>query len=290
MPKVKHLFFSTDTNKRTLHRNITPSPRQQEMQQERWHDVRDYLIEDLKELTGLEITSWLQGSYKLSTQVRPAKKDEEFDIDLGIYFHWNEGEGADLTAKKLKLLTQESLLNYANEAEDEVLEVLTPPKERCARIRFPENFHIDIPAYHFNKTNNTCLLATESKGWEDSNPRDFHEWFENLFLEEENSQACRIIRYFKIWSQLHMKEPATSILLTVLIAEALTELSKEDVDSDDLTIRNVAHYIFSRLETNSDVRNPVNTKEPINRASEEETADLIKKLKDLVSLSEKALA
>lgn len=61
--RVQHLFFSTDPERQTLHRRITPTPTQLEQQQERWNDLRDYLVGDLAERTGLPISSWLQGSY-----------------------------------------------------------------------------------------------------------------------------------------------------------------------------------------------------------------------------------
>ena len=104
MPRVHNLFYSTDCEKRTLHRNICPSEKQQEMQQDRWNDLCEYLTDDLGEISGCKIYSWLQGSYRFGTQVRPAHKNDEFDIDLGIYFVWegNSG-GGKFSPDELKL-------------------------------------------------------------------------------------------------------------------------------------------------------------------------------------------
>jgi len=45
---AKLLFFnSTDMEKQTLHRRITPSQDQQSEQQERWNDLAEYLVSDL---------------------------------------------------------------------------------------------------------------------------------------------------------------------------------------------------------------------------------------------------
>lgn len=85
MAELHSYFYSTDTEKQTLHRRIVPSEEQFTEQQERWNDLRDYLVDDLNEKTGLSIYSWLQGSYKFGTQVRPKNPTEEFDIDLCIY-------------------------------------------------------------------------------------------------------------------------------------------------------------------------------------------------------------
>jgi hypothetical protein len=68
------LFFSSnDTEKQTLHRRIIPNDEQMQEQQERWNELRDHLIADLRQETGCPIRSWLQGSYKYHTQIRPPK-------------------------------------------------------------------------------------------------------------------------------------------------------------------------------------------------------------------------
>src|ERR1700674_5702735 len=83
------LFYSAnDSEKQTLHRRVTPSEEQFEEQQDRWNALADHLIADLKERSGYPIRTWLQGSYKAATQIRPVRLGEEFDIDLGVYFQW----------------------------------------------------------------------------------------------------------------------------------------------------------------------------------------------------------
>ena len=84
------LFFSSnDTEKQTLHRRITPSDEQMKDQQDRWNELAEYIMADLKADTGSPIRSWLQGSYKYATQIRPPRKGDEFDIDLGIFVCWS---------------------------------------------------------------------------------------------------------------------------------------------------------------------------------------------------------
>ena len=75
------LFYSIDSsNKQTLHRRIRPTEEQFEEQQARWNLLADYLITDLKKMSGYTIKTWLQGSYKFGTQIRPSHKTGEFDI------------------------------------------------------------------------------------------------------------------------------------------------------------------------------------------------------------------
>jgi hypothetical protein len=71
------LFFSSnDTEKQTLHRRITPSDEQIEEQQDRWNKLAEHLVADIKAETGCAVQTWLQGSYKFGTQIRPPSKSD----------------------------------------------------------------------------------------------------------------------------------------------------------------------------------------------------------------------
>lgn len=66
------LFYSTVSAEKCLDWRIRPSDDQFEAQKARWNDLADVLLDDLKVRSGYSISSWLQGSYKFGTQVRPA--------------------------------------------------------------------------------------------------------------------------------------------------------------------------------------------------------------------------
>jgi hypothetical protein len=134
MGSAASLFYTADdTEKQTLQRRITPTIEQFEEQQDRWNALADHLIADLNTRSNYPIRTWLQGSYKTATQIRPVRLGEEFDIDLGVYFQWN-GNAQDgiYGPKTFKNFVQESLKSYAIAAIDDVEEV-EPPRERCAR-------------------------------------------------------------------------------------------------------------------------------------------------------------
>ncbi len=292
MSKASHLFYSTDKDKKTLHRAITPSDVQQEIQQERWQSLRDWLAPDLNEATGYSVSSWLQGSYKYHTQIRPASKFQESDIDLGLYLEWDgaPGDGA-YSPKELKDLVQESLKAYAAESEN-VKEVVEPAKTRCARIRFKNGFHIDVPVYHLNPATGKCMLATEDDEWEDSDPETLYNWFLDKYPEEGGGKVRRLIRYLKMWSALHIAEPKrpSSTMLSVLVAEAFPILNDEETDGDENALRNVIEEILERLSADRMVRNPVNYSEDLNRLSDEDFDSFYEKLEELLANADKALA
>lgn len=288
---LHHLFYSADTGVQTLHRRITPTAQQREQQQERWRDLRDYLVDDLGQKTGYAVSSWLQGSYKFGTQTRPAKLGDEFDIDLGLYFVWPGGPDAtNEQPADLKAQVQRSLEAYAEEAQDDVKEVVQPAKERCSRIRFSGDFHIDVPTYHLDRDRDARDLATETKGWEQSDPKALWLWFGRQFGEEDSAQVRRLIRYVKMWAALKLIERPSSVLLTVLVAEEFRKLSAQDVDTDDVALRNVAMAILNRLDGNHEVLNPIDGNENLNRLSADGLQRFLAGIRALTGIADGALA
>ncbi|MBT3982920.1 MAG: hypothetical protein HOE90_16295 [Bacteriovoracaceae bacterium] len=289
---AKLLFFnSTDMEKQTLHRRITPSQDQQSEQQERWNDLAEYLVSDLDIRTGCRIRTWIQGSYKFGTQIRPTY-GKEFDIDLGVYFIWNGlPEQGSWEPKQLKDFVQNSLSEYSGEG---VKEVLIPPKEKCSRIMFEGDFHIDAPAYHLNEMNDNRMLATEKNQWEDSDPKAIYVWFKEKFDDTTRSQVRRLIQYFKCWSGQKYNGATggpSSILLTVLIAEAIPNIPSEAIVADDDALLKVVESLLKRLKANPTVYNPVNNTESlIDHLSEQEFGVLINNFEDLRSRAKEALS
>jgi hypothetical protein len=116
MGSAASLFFDTDKDKQTLYRRITPTDIQFEQQQERWNLLADFLKSDLRDRSGYSIRSWLQGSYKFGTQIRPMRMQEEFDIDLGIYYEWTgTPQQGKHSPKTLKSFVQDSLVDFTKQ-------------------------------------------------------------------------------------------------------------------------------------------------------------------------------
>ncbi|MBO3463971.1 hypothetical protein G7B40_039365 [Aetokthonos hydrillicola Thurmond2011] len=137
------LFYSISTDKQTLHRRIIPTDEQREAQQQRWNDLADYLKAELKIRSGYSIYSWLQGSYKFATQLRPLSIGDEFDIDLGIYFQWQgKPHQGSFSPLQLKTMVQECMELYAQEQDD--IKKVASPKMRCNRLHYKGDFHRQV--------------------------------------------------------------------------------------------------------------------------------------------------
>ena len=285
------LFFSAnDPDKQTLYRRITLSDEQFQGQQDRWNALADYLATDLKDRSGYPIRTWLQGSYKFATQIRPVRCTEEFDIDLGVYFQW-EGSPQDgrHDAKTLKCFVQDSLQEYALDNADDVMEV-TPPKPCCCRIRYKSSFHIDVPAYHLDAERDARSLATES-GREDSDPKAIYIWFRDGFDDVTRAKVRRQIKYTKTWAALKFRENSgrpSSTLLTVLVADAAKAVGTSISGADDDTLREILEKIVERLEADREVSNPVKKSENLARLSHAEMTAFIRHLKIFLDVAKRA--
>jgi hypothetical protein len=285
------LFFSTTDKENCLDWRVRPSDGQFDSQKERWSGLAQYLISDLAERSGYAIASWLQGSYKFGTQVRPANPDGEFDIDLGIYFQWSgaPNDGA-YSPSELKNFVQDSLLAYAASADNDTVHV-GAPRARCNRIHFSDGFHIDIPSYHLDAARDARALATSADEWEDSDPKAIYTWWKATISEPDRPRCRRIVRYLKMWATLRFKEESrpSSILLTVLVAAAFQELNKQQLSGDDEFVREIVAKTLKRLNASHLVKNPANQKENLNRLSTIENSMFIEQLCELLSIAERGI-
>lgn len=284
------LFHASDAARETLHKRITPTDDQFEDQKTRWNDLAAFLRTRLKAETGLGTRTWLQGSYKFDTQIRPWMIGAEFDIDLGFYFEWvGTPEQGDYTPDALKALIQKALEDYLSDAENDATSV-EPPKERCCRIGFKPDFHIDVPTYHLDPDRDTRALATETRDWEQSDPKALYEWFKRRYDDAaQRWQLRRLVRYLKMWAALQFpdqKRPS-SILLTVLAAEALQGYAIAGIADDDL-LEHATVIIKRRLEQNHVVPNPVNGEENLNRLDDEATGEFVDQLATLETIASRA--
>lgn len=282
MSNAARLFNSKSDQ--TLYTRITPSADQFQTQQARWNDLADFLKSRLKDDTGYPMSTWLQGSYKFDTQIRPWESGAEFDIDLGLYFTWaGDDDEGEYDPEGFKEFVQNALLDYADDAENDSSGV-EEPKERCCRIAFKPDFHIDVPCYHLDRDDDRRALATETKGWEDSDPKAIYRWFKDLHDDPAHrAQLRRLVCYLKMWAALNIENDnarPSSITLTVLVAEAFDEIDHAKWYDDDDVLEKIITTIADRLDNDTEVKNPANKDENLNRLSAEANNQLRTKLRD----------
>jgi hypothetical protein len=218
---------------------------------------------------------------------------EEFDIDLGVYFQW-QGKPQDGRhgPKALKGFVQEGLKAYAR-ANAANVEQVTSPRERCGRIQLKNSFHIDVPAYHLDGERDARRLATESGAWEASDPKAIYLWFRERFDDLARAKVRRQVKYMKaraaIKFSLNDGRPS-SILLTVLVAEAAQALGNSSLSADDDTLCYILEKIVERLEDDAKVLNPVDSSENLVHMTDAQGAAFIDRLKSFLHTAQRATA
>lgn len=285
------LFYNPEDRENTLAYRVRPSDVQVEEQQERWNDLATFVRERLGSAFGLPVSSWLQGSYKFGTQIRPARTGEDFDIDLGVYLEWpGDADAGDVSPLELKREVQSILDEYAaDEANDAT--GTAEPKTRCNRICFDNDFHIDIPSYHLDRDADVRDLATEDDEWESSDPKAIYVWWKDQFEGAERDRARRMVRYLKMWAALEFQIASrpSSILITVLVAQSMATIDTESVSGDDEYFRAVVEKVEARMRRSTVVKNPVNSSENLNRLSAEDCARFVDQLVSLRNIADRAL-
>ena len=82
MGRASSLF--NGTGEQTLISRVSPTTRQREFLQNSWNALAEHLKVSLRDKHGYPISTWLQGSYKYGTLIKPVHPGEEYDVDLGI--------------------------------------------------------------------------------------------------------------------------------------------------------------------------------------------------------------
>jgi hypothetical protein len=287
------LFYSSnDTEKQTLHRRITPSDEQIEEQQERWNNLAEHLVTEIKAATGCSVRTWLQGSYKFGTQIRPPSRSDEFDIDLGIFVCWpGHPQNGPHQPEELRRILQKSLQDYSSSGTGvESLEKLMKP--RCGRVHYQGDFHIDIPIYHLDLEAGRRTLATDN-GWETSDPKALYVWFKDKFDDTTRAKVRRQIRYLKCWAAMKWTIDAgrpSSVLLTVLAAEAFANIPEDQIGTDDETLLKLLRKVADRAARGKAVFNPANSYEDLNRLTDEQWRAFCTGLRDFIGVAASACA
>jgi hypothetical protein len=147
-----------------------------------------------------------------------------------------------------------------------------------------------VPCYHLDSERDARTLATETRGWEVSDPKQIYEWFNNCQADVPRKKVRRLIRYLKMWAALRIEEAERppSILLTVLATEAFDSLDLDAIVDDDDILEKAATLIADRLDDDPTVPNPVNLDEDVNRLKIGAIVKLMAKLRDLASIGERA--
>lgn len=154
--------------------------------------LRDYLAED-DEIKPRFYESFLQGSYRLNTAVRP-QGDGEYDVDVILSLNLKKDDGTMMVAKDV-IEWVANRLKLSDRYKEKV-----KPRRRCVRVNYAQGLHMDITPAHCDGNTDGVLLVPPD--WSESHPKGFREW---CIKCQENSANFfyPAVKMLKWWRNIH---------------------------------------------------------------------------------------
>ncbi|GGH64733.1 cyclic GMP-AMP synthase DncV-like nucleotidyltransferase [Phaeocystidibacter marisrubri] len=218
-----------------------------------------------------EIEFQSQGSYVMDTIINPSRKEDEYDLDDGIYFlgthdRHDRPTPADFHEFIIAAIEKGQSPNTIEEIVD---------KDTCVRVKYKGqngdfNYHVDLPIYYAIDVREPDL-ADKKEGWHISSPVEFIVWFEEkiqsgfksefilesrLYSDEydkwlndvrkKDHQLRRIVRYLKAWGDHCRGEMPPGVVMTILAASDnnYSVNERDDVALRD-TLVNIKDWLIS---------------------------------------------
>lgn len=163
---------------------------------------------------------FLQGSLNLGTAIRPIGENE-FDADVVLLL--------DVRKLPLRSITPRGVLDVIEQQLREVktFDARIERRDRCFRIDYAGDFHLDILPAHadvtYTSTSAPLLIANRATdNWEETHPQAYARWF-----KEKNAQSglrlAKATMLMKRWRDLHDLRQPSSMALTTLLGLAIPQ-------------------------------------------------------------------
>ncbi|MEN8816293.1 MULTISPECIES: CBASS cGAMP synthase [unclassified Nonlabens] len=156
---------------------------------------------------------YIQGSYKMGTTI--ITKDDECDLDDGVYFRRKEG------------VSGTTLQKWVKDAVDGATSTHPQHRKRCVRVIYAGNYHIDYPVYYFPSDWQHPKLAVKNEEIVESDPKEVVTWFDSE--KKDNPQLIRIVKYLKGWGDYKRNRMPNGLSMCILGAENLIADDRDDI-------------------------------------------------------------
>jgi len=186
-----------------------------------------------------------QGSYYMGTMIRT--KDDTCDLDNGVYFFPKPKE------------TGTTLQKWIWDAVEDSTSEKPQHREKCVRVIYKGDYHIDLPAYYKESETNDAEnphLAVKNEEWSKSDPKEFKEWFKDN--KDKEGQLVRMVRYLKAWCDNRSKKMPTGLTMTMLAYN-----NRQFNTRDDIALRNTLKGIKNSLEARWQCKMPTTPKDDL---------------------------
>lgn len=227
---------------------------------------RDIIInklnEKLPEETDFTFTVSNQGSYAMRTGIKPL--DDDYDIDIGIYFSMSNNDAKPVEAKKW---IEKSLSDHTDDVKI---------KMPCVTVTYQAGYHVDIAVYTTNNIDGKSYIArgkptseADYKCWDESNPKDLIKTIKEYSSDEDDrKQFRRVVRFLKRWKDVNFTSvngKPTGIALTSCVyhwleVQKTTDLfdgrsTYKDLDAlIDIVEKMISKFVFESILIDGDYK------------------------------------
>lgn len=212
-----------------------------------------------------------QGSFAMKTLVNPLN-DSDYDLDDGVYILGYEDKAMD------DWITPTTAHSWVKAAVNDRSQQDVIDKNACIRVPYAAGYHIDLPIYILK--DDIAYLAHKNKGWVESDPKAFKEWFVDKVGDTDyGEQLRRAVKYLKAWRD-YKGISLKGIEITILATNCFDKYDNRD----DKSLRNTVEEIINVLEDSFECVKPVapgeNLFEDVSEAKKNSILSGLKTLKD----------
>ncbi|MEA5139967.1 nucleotidyltransferase [Arcicella rigui] len=210
----------------------------------------------------------VQGSFKMGTIV--VGKDGTYDIDVGIWFLREPN------------LTPATIKNHIYRAlEGHTLGGMIK-KDKCLRVIYASEYHVDLPIYYKTKKDKYPFLGTKDR-WLPTDPLGFCNWFKKE--KAGKPQLVRIVKYFKFWANSKSQKMPSGMAITVWATENYVPHER-----DDIAFYETTKAMYKQVDKSFECINPTPPNDDLmDRLSINQKIYFLGKLRNLAETAERAI-
>jgi len=165
---------------------------------------------------------FIQGSYKAKNGIR--YKDDTADLDDGVYFE----KEPNVTATTLQKWVYNAVEGHTTGGQFH--------KKKCIRVKYVNDFHIDLPVLYKTEDMDHPKLAVKNVGWFDDDPKDFVEWFNKA--KDKEGQLVKNTMYLKAWGDNIRNSMPSGLCMTILCVSNMNYDDRDDISLYE-TLKNI---------------------------------------------------
>jgi len=195
-----------------------------------------------EEISGIAYEVFKQGSYVIGTAVKPLKSNQEFDVDVVL--------ALDVDALSRDQRSPKRVIEWLADRlrENSPYKGKVQQRDRCVRLRYAGDFHVDIvPADCPGNINGILLIPDrEAKNWNQTHPKGYMGWCDRI-QDASNDKFTRVVKMLKWWRNLKFGKDSgpRSMVLTTLVGNHIPSGCSSDAEALVLTMESMNAYLSS---------------------------------------------